>query len=91
MRVLAVVAPLEGAAQGRSAAGFDGLHQAVLVQRQTVCLPVSRAVLSKDGGQLQGWPWHQALRGRPAFLAGRIRMESSGLAVAAILAGDTAV
>ena len=41
----------------RSAAGFDGLHEAVVMQGQRVGLPVGGAVLSKDVGQLQGWPW----------------------------------
>ena len=56
VRVLAVVAPFDDAAQRRRAAGFDGLHQAVLMRRQRVSLPVGGAVLSKDVGQLQGWP-----------------------------------
>ena len=52
---LAVVAPFDGAAQGGSPTGFDGLHEAVLMQGQGVGLPVRRAVSSKDVGQLQGW------------------------------------
>jgi hypothetical protein len=53
--VLAVVAPFDAAAQHRRTAGFDGLHQAVLMQGQIVGLPVRWAVLSKDVGQLQSW------------------------------------
>jgi hypothetical protein len=30
----------------------------MLMQRQIVFLPVNRAVLSKDVGQLHGWLWH---------------------------------
>ena len=58
--VLAVVAPFDAAAQHRRTAGFDGLHQAVLMQGQIVGLPVRWAVLSKDVGQLQGWRRHGA-------------------------------
>src|SRR5437899_11533795 len=54
VRVVAVVAPFDNAAQRRSAAGLDGLHQAMLMQRQRVGLSVGGAVLSKDVGQLQG-------------------------------------
>ena len=63
MRVLAVVAPFDGTAQGGRATGLNGLHQLVLMQGQSVGLPVGGAVLSKDVGQLQGWLGHQALRG----------------------------
>jgi len=52
---LAVVAPFDGAAQHRRTAGFDGLHQAVLMQGQGMRLAVRRAMLSKDVGQLQSW------------------------------------
>jgi hypothetical protein len=52
---LAVVAPFDGAAQAGRTAGFDGLHQAVLMQRQGMRPPVRRAVLSEDVGQLQSW------------------------------------
>jgi len=58
MGILAVVAPFDRTAQRRSPAGLDGLHEAVLMQGQGVVLPVSRAVLSKDVGQLQGWLGH---------------------------------
>jgi hypothetical protein len=57
-RVLAVVAPFDGAAQGRRAAVLNGLHQAVLVQGQGMRMPVGVAVLSKDVGQLRGWWGH---------------------------------
>ena len=57
--VLAVVAPFDHAAQHLRAAGFDGLHQAMLIQGQRMCLPVGGAVLSKDVGQLRSWPAHQ--------------------------------
>ena len=56
--VLAVVAPFDAAAQHGRTAGFDGLHQTVLMQRQRMGLPVRWAVLSKDVGQLQGWRRH---------------------------------
>src|ERR1017187_3335233 len=56
MRVLAVVAPFDDTAQRRSPAGLDGMHQAVLMRRHRVSLPVGGAVLSKDVGQLQEWP-----------------------------------
>src|ERR1017187_1292256 len=46
--VLAVVAPFDSTAQRRRPAGFDGLHQAMLMQGQGMCLPVGGAVLSKD-------------------------------------------
>ena len=51
-RVLAVVAPFDGAAQRGGTAVLDGLHQAVLMQGQGMRLPVGGAVLSKDVGQL---------------------------------------
>src|ERR1022692_256241 len=72
--VLAVVAPFDSTAQRRRPAGFDGLHQAMLMQGkgmalrvggamlmqgQGMCLPVGGAVFSKDVGQLQGWLGHQ--------------------------------
>jgi hypothetical protein len=55
MRVLAVVAPFDDAAQFGGPAGFDGMHQALLIRGHRVGLPVGGAVLSKDVGQLQGW------------------------------------
>src|SRR5947208_7611001 len=58
VRELAVVAPFDDAAQSRRAAGLDGLHQTMLMQGQRVSLPVGGAVLSKDVGQLGGWPGH---------------------------------
>ena len=91
VRVLAVVAPFDDAAQRRSAAGLDGLHQAVLMQGQGVGLPVGGAVLSKDVGQLQGWRGHQRF-GCAWCLAGCGRSSRSrGLTVAAMMAGETAV
>src|ERR1035438_5188901 len=56
MRILAVVAPFFDTTQSRSPAGLDGVHQAVLMPGQGVSLPVGGAVLSKDVGQLRGWP-----------------------------------
>src|SRR5271157_21142 len=50
---LAVVAPFDGAAQQGRTAGFDGLHQAVLMQRQGMRLAVRGAVLSKDAERTQ--------------------------------------
>ena len=64
MFVTAVAAPFDGAAEQGRAAGFNGLHQTMLLQRQGMGLPVSRAVLSKDAGQLQGWRWHGSALGR---------------------------
>ena len=92
VRVLAVVAPFDHTAQQRRAAGFDGLHQAVLMQGQRVGLPVGGAVLSKDVGQLQGWPGAHFLERWVAVagLAGWSSL-SSGLRVAATTCGDTAV
>lgn len=90
MRVLAVVAPFDHTTQGRSPAGFDGLHQAMLGQGQGVCLPVGRAVLSKDVGQLQSWPGaHFLVRLVGAGLAGWSSL-SRGLTVAATTFGETA-
>jgi len=62
-RVLAVVAPFDGAAQCGGTAVDDGLHEAVLVQGQGMRLPVGRAVLSKDVGQLGSRPVHSAWLG----------------------------
>src|ERR1035438_574930 len=61
--VLAVVAPFDGAAQGGGTAVHDGLHEAVLMQGQGMCLPVGGAVLSKDVGQLGSRPGHSAWLG----------------------------
>src|SRR5437870_5079817 len=66
VRVVAEDAACDIAAQRRSAAGLDGLHQAMLMQRQRVRLSVGGAVLSKDVGQLQGW-LRQGLRPGFAF------------------------
>src|ERR1039458_10710968 len=46
--VLAVVAPFDSTAQRRRPAGFDGLHQAMLMQGQGMCLPVGGAVLRSE-------------------------------------------
>jgi len=62
---LAVVAPFFHATQGRGPAGFDGLHQAVLMEGQGMSLPVLWAVELKDVGQLQGWRGHQLLARLP--------------------------
>ena len=59
VRILTVVAPFDRPAQYRRAARLDGLHQAMLIQRQGMCLAVGGAVLSKDVGQLRSWPAHQ--------------------------------
>ena len=61
MRLLAAVAPFDRTAQRLGAASLDGLHQAMLIQGQGMCLAVGGAVLSKDAGQLQSWPGHQTL------------------------------
>ena len=90
MRVLAVVAPFDHTTQRRRPAGLDGVHQAVLMRGQGVALPVGEAVLSKDVGQLQGWPGaHLGERlVAAAGLTGRSSL-SSGLTVAATTCGDT--
>ena len=62
-RVLAVVAPFDGATQRGGTAVDDGLHEAVLMQGQGMRLPVGRAVLSKDVGQLGSRPVHSAWLG----------------------------
>ncbi len=49
MRVLAVVAPFDSTAQHRGAAGLDSLHQAMLMQRQRVGLPIGGAVGQATG------------------------------------------
>jgi hypothetical protein len=59
--IVAVVAPSGGAAQGRGAAVLDGPHQAMLMQGQSMGLPVRRTMLPKDVGHLQGGPWHGRL------------------------------
>lgn len=91
MRVLAAVAPFDYTAQRGSAAGFDGLHQPMLVQGQGMGLPVGRAVLSKDVGQLQGWPGIHFLA-RLVVTAGFAGWSSlsRGLTVAATTCGETA-
>jgi len=66
--VLAVAAPFDAAAQFRRTAGFTGVHQTVLMQRQRVSLPVRWAILSKDVGPLQSW-LGQGLRLAFAFAA----------------------
>ena len=88
MRVLAAVAPFDSTAHGRGAAGLDGLHQAMLMQGQRVGLPIGGAVLSKNVGQLQGWRSHQ--RWERLLLRG-LSSRSKGLAVALMVAGETAV
>ena len=88
VRVLALVAPFDHTAQQRRAAGFDGLHDTVVMQGQRVGLPVSGAVLSKDVGQLQGWRGHQRLAG--LGLVG-FSSRSRGEAVFPMVAGETAV
>jgi hypothetical protein len=42
----------------RLSASLDGLHQAMLIQGQGMCLPVGGAVLSKDVGHLQNGRRH---------------------------------
>jgi hypothetical protein len=54
--VAAVVALFEMAAQGSGATDFDGVHHALLVRRQRVLVPVGRAVLVEDVGDLQDRP-----------------------------------
>src|SRR6266536_3106595 len=59
--VVALAALFDVAAQGRSPAGLDGLHQFELMQRESMHLPVILAVLSKNAGQLQSGPSHGGL------------------------------
>jgi hypothetical protein len=87
MRELTVVAPFDSAAQDRRAAGLDGFDHAVLIERQTVSLPVCRAVLSKDVGQLQRWLGQSY--GLPLGLRELRSTLSSGLTVAAMTCGPT--
>ena len=89
--VLAVVAPFDSTAQRRRPAGFDGLHQAMLMQGQGMCLPVGGAVLSKDVGQLQGWLGAHFLE-RLVAATGLVGWPSlsRGLTVAATTCGETA-
>ena len=92
MGVLAVVAGFDNTAQFRSPAGLDGVHQAVLIRRHRVGLPVAGAVLSKDVGQLQGWlsaHFLERLVLAAAGLAGCSNL-SNGLTVAETSCGDTA-
>src|ERR1035437_335210 len=88
VRVLALVAPFDHTAQQGSAAGFDGLHDAVVMQGHRVGLPVGGAVLSKDVGQLQGWRGHQRLA---RLLLDELSSRSRGEAVLPMVAGETAV
>ena len=61
LRMIAVAALFDVAAQGRGAAGFNGPHDAQLWQRQRVRGAVGFTVLSKDVSQLEGWPAHGEL------------------------------
>jgi len=90
MRVLAAVAPFDDTAQLRGPAGFDGMHQALLIRRHRVGLPVGGAVLSKDVGQLQGWlRAHLVERLVAAAGLGDWPIWSSRLTVAETTRGDT--
>ena len=93
MTVLAAATPFDRTAQCRGAAGLDGLHQAMLMQGQRVTLPVGGTVLSKDVGQLQSRPRHQRLARAPRVAGGGAGFSnrSSGLAVAPMAAGETAI
>ena len=86
--VLALIAPFDNGAQGGSPAGLDGSHDAVVMERHEVSLPVVRAVLPKDVAQLDSWRRHQRLE--RLLLAGLSR-RSNGLAVLPMVAGETAV
>src|ERR1700687_2271731 len=54
----AVAAFFEVAAQSGRTADLDGAHHPQMIARQGMRLPVVRAVLSKNGGQLQSGPRH---------------------------------
>src|SRR5664279_6299867 len=83
VRELALVAPFDHTAQQRGTAGFDGLHDPVVMQGQRVGSPVGGAVLSKDVGQLQGWlRAHRAERLVATAGLGGWPIWSSGLTVA---------
>src|ERR1700688_2666855 len=94
--VMAMVAPFDDTAQPGCPAGFDRLHQTMLMQGQSVGLPVGRAVDAKDVGHLQRWLGHaQALAWaaltellRPLGLGCPRR--SSGLRTLATARGETA-
>jgi hypothetical protein len=69
-RVLAVVAPFDGATQCGGTAVLDGLHEAMLMQGQGMRLPVGGAVLSKDVGQLGSRPGHAYCAGAGTAVVG---------------------
>jgi hypothetical protein len=54
----AVAAFFEVAAQSGRTADLDGAHHPQMIARQGMRLPVGRAVLSKNVGQLQSGPRH---------------------------------
>src|SRR4051794_12325545 len=88
--VLAVVAPFDHAAQHPRPAGLDGLHQAMLMQRQRVGLPVPGPCCRKMSansrvGSAKVYDLGLPLLGRRAL---RSRL-SSGLTVVATTCGLT--
>ncbi len=76
-RAAALVAFIDMTAQRGRPADLDGAHQSQLMTRQAMTLPVGLAVLSKNVGQLQGWPRHLLclLLGASPFLSRRRRAE----------------
>jgi hypothetical protein len=93
--VSAMAAFFSMAAEGCSTADLDGAHGAQLPQRQGVRPAILRAVLLKYVGHLQRWPRSHARRDRATcrwvFFHDPARSCSAGLAMEAILAGETAV
>ena len=56
--VVAVAALFDMATEDRRAADLDGAHHPLLLERDGVVLAKFLAVVSKDVGQLKGWPGH---------------------------------
>ena len=81
--VIAMAAFFGMAAQRGGTAALDGAHDAQLCERQRMAAAVSFAVLPENIGQLKGRPGHCYRRGGT--------MRSSGLAVFAMVLGETAV
>ena len=69
---LAVVAFFDVATEGGGTAEFNVFHQAKLIVRQVILLPVGRPVGAKNVSQLQRWPDHYRLcfLGRPLLRGG---------------------
>jgi hypothetical protein len=94
MFVVAVVALFDDTAQQGCPAGFDGLHETMLMQGQSVGLPVGWTVDAKNVGHLQRWLGHAQALALAEFLRplglGFPRL-SSGLRTLAVAVGETAI